>query len=63
METRKVKINRNTIAGGVFVKKGQTVEVCQRDAHTLVSIGRATYADRMVEPEGKVEPEDKDKSA
>lgn len=55
METRKVKILKDTVAGGELVKKGQTVVVSQRDAHVLTNIGRATYTDRMMEPEGTSE--------
>ncbi len=52
MATRKVKILKDTMAGGEFVKAGKEVEVTQRDAHLLTNIGRATYTDRMVEPAG-----------
>lgn len=52
MENRKVKILQDTMAGGEFVKAGKEIEVTQRDAHILTNIGRATYTDRMVEPEG-----------
>ncbi|GAA4652388.1 hypothetical protein GCM10023116_46720 [Kistimonas scapharcae] len=47
----KVKIMRDTVANGEFQKKGKEVELSRRDAHTLTTIGRATYTDRMVEPE------------
>ena len=50
----KVKITRDTIAnGGEFLKKGKEVELSRRDAHTLTTIGRATYTDRMAEPEAE----------
>ena len=52
METRKVKILQDTVAGGKVVKADQEVEVSQREAHLLTNIGRATYTDRMVEPKG-----------
>ena len=49
----KVKITRDTVANGEFQKKGAEVELTRRDAHTLTTIGRATYTDRMAEPEAE----------
>ncbi len=51
METCKVKILQDTMAGGEFVKAGKEIEITRRDAHLLTNIGRATYTDRMAEPE------------
>lgn len=56
MENRKVKILQDTMADGKFVKKGAEVELSPRDAHILTNIGRATYTDRMMEPEGDCDP-------
>ena len=56
MENRKVKILQDTMAGGEFVKKGTEIELSPRDAHILTNIGRATYTDRMMEPEGCDDP-------
>ena len=50
METRKVMILQDTMAGGEFVKKGTELELFQNEAHILTNIGRATYIDRMMEP-------------
>ena len=50
METRKVMILQDTMAGGEFVKKGTELELFQNEAHILTNIGRATYTDRMMEP-------------
>ena len=52
MTTRKAKILKDTMANGEFVEKGAEIEVTQRDAHILTNIGRATYTDRMMEPQG-----------
>lgn len=52
MANRKVKILQNTMAGGEYVKKGDELELSPRDAHLLTNLGRATYTDRMMEPEG-----------
>ncbi|WP_067517853.1 hypothetical protein [Endozoicomonas ascidiicola] len=51
MATRKVKILKDTMAGGEFVQAGKEIEVSQRDAHTLTNIGKAQYVDRDVQPE------------
>ena len=51
MTTRKVKILKNTMAGGEFVKSGAEIEVTQRDAHILTNIGKAEYIDREVKAE------------
>lgn len=53
MTTRKIKILKDTMANGEFVKAGREIDVSNRDAHLLTNIGRATYTDRMMEPEGK----------
>ncbi|WP_263079494.1 hypothetical protein [Endozoicomonas sp. Mp262] len=52
-DTVEVTITRDTIANdGKLVKKGDKIMVNKEDAHTLTSIGRATYTDRMMEPSG-----------
>ena len=51
MENRKVKILKDTMAGGEFVKADKEIEVTQRDAHILTNIGKAQYIDRDVKAE------------
>ena len=51
MENRTVKILKDTMAGGEFVKAGKEVEVSQRDAHILTNINKAQYIDRNVTAE------------
>ena len=40
----KIKILKNTVCGGKFVKKGDTVEASPEDAHVLTRMGKAEEA-------------------
>jgi|SaaInlV_130m_DNA_3_1039695.scaffolds.fasta_scaffold00035_94 hypothetical protein len=49
----KVTITRNTAAGGFDLKSGQTVELSEEDALTLIRMGKAVPATASSAPESR----------